>query len=384
MKTTKCFLLLALCAAAIFSSCKKSEVKPSATPDEKIESRYLIRLYKLGFDTTRVKSTGAYIVTQGDYTFAKSFLDTLKLENIVAPEVSKDATGRHASTNTLLTKNNIVIYLPKGTPTFLYNEVTYALGKWNLIPGSNLNFYITYNGEEPYDWKIINQPIGSGNLAVADFPGYPDANGVPGYNIIVDEAYISTLYNTVVRWPRLVRMLMHEMGHMVGLRHTDWDAIGEGQSIWGANYIPGTPTQDPASVFNGFYNPNSPYVDVMDFSAGDITAISNLYPLSTCNLQGYVNLYSHTDNGELNNVHRFAYPAFYERNIEKYALSNIEVQITGISVNYTYNYNGPIPEDGFIFPNYEMPIHNTYRVRMRYTNLKGCLSTWGEKVISYY
>ena len=45
--------------------------------------------------------------------------------------------------------------------------------------------------------------------------------------------------------------MTHELGHTLGFRHTNWSALGESVSPWGAGQIPNTPTSDAASVMNG-------------------------------------------------------------------------------------------------------------------------------------
>ena len=68
--------------------------------------------------------------------------------------------------------------------------------------------------------------------------------------------------------------MVHELGHCIGLRHTNWDIRGEPINPWGANLIPGTPSQDPNSVMNGG-TANNVY---LGFSSYDIIALQYLYP----------------------------------------------------------------------------------------------------------
>ena len=75
--------------------------------------------------------------------------------------------------------------------------------------------------------------------------------------------------------------MVHELGHCIGFRHTNWDIKGEGISSVGANYIPNTPNQDSNSVMNGgtaSYSWNG-------FSSYDISAVKYLYPDTSCNFR---------------------------------------------------------------------------------------------------
>jgi hypothetical protein len=247
------------------------------------------------------------------------------------------------------------------------------------VSNSNLNFYRITNTQESFDWDIRTYSLPTGVFAAADFPGYPDANGVPGYNILVNESYIASLQPPIY-WYQVARILMHEIGHLVGFRHTDWDYYGEPAGPYGAIYVPGTPNQDAASVFNKFFDPYGSYITPV-FSQYDIAAIQTLYPLSTCNLQSYINLPSQVGIGALGNAHQFSYGTTYNQDLQRYTITNIEVQVIGVSTTYNYTYNGPIPEDGYTFPS-NLQVGQTYKIRMRFTNFKGCTSNWGEKNIT--
>ncbi len=67
--------------------------------------------------------------------------------------------------------------------------------------------------------------------------------------------------------------LVHELGHCIGFRHTNWYSLGEGSGSVGANQIPGSPTSDSNSVMNGGTALNS----WKGFSNWDIFSVKYLY-----------------------------------------------------------------------------------------------------------
>jgi len=46
--------------------------------------------------------------------------------------------------------------------------------------------------------------------------------------------------------------MTHELGHTIGFRHTNWDDLGEPETLLGLFHIEGTPEgNDPHSIMNG-------------------------------------------------------------------------------------------------------------------------------------
>jgi hypothetical protein len=113
---------------------------------------------------------------------------------------------------------------------------------------------------------------------------------------------------------------LHEVGHCLGFRHTNWSTRGESQNPNGAFLINGTPSSDPNSFMNG----GTAGASWAGFSTGDVNAFKNLYPLSPY-ASGIVPIY------------------------EYYSVA---------SNNHYYTRSFTIP-NGFVYHNIEWYVHNT-------------------------
>ncbi|SDQ56154.1 M57 family metalloprotease [Flagellimonas zhangzhouensis] len=121
---------------------------------------------------------------------------------------------------------------------------------------------------------LVSNFSGEGGLS-----GYPYNNGKP-YNRIHLNTYLGDDFGTDV----VEHVMTHELGHCIGLRHTDYFnrsiscGIGgnEGQGSYGAIHIPGTPQTfniDINSIMKACFNDD----ETGEFTNYDIIALSNLW-----------------------------------------------------------------------------------------------------------
>jgi hypothetical protein len=242
--------------------------------EDKIESTLhdpvVQELLDSGYKLDDIQELENFYLVQGDLLFSKDINDYKK---------NKSGQGgiyaRHASTNNLVSQTNVTsmtVYIDASVSVSGVDNwtsaITNAINDFNSVSGSKVNFVITTNiSTADIIIKSDNGALPNNVIAAAGFP----SNNKP-YNLILINLDFSS--NITVSESSKRYNIVHELGHCIGLRHTNWDITGEGVGP-GANYIPNTPSQDPNSVMNG----GTANYTWNGFSAYDIIAINYLYPV---------------------------------------------------------------------------------------------------------
>lgn len=275
----------------VYAGCKKDSTVEIA---DQTEASLIVKLKAAGFDVSNGlhKHKNGYLV-EGDIFFTAADINNLDEDSevrIASSWVDPDLSGgskvngkiSHYRTNNLLTlsypQRTIQIYMPSTFGTYMQNSLDSAIARYNALDLSLIFTRTTNpsNANITISTTYIN-PSTNPNDAYLMSAGFP-TSGNPYSQINVNTYYFNSSYDRYDATSSLV----HEIGHTIGLRHTDYmnrayscggSSSNEGGAGVGANHIPGTPSGGEASSVmlacsNGYDR---------TFTEGDIVALKETY-----------------------------------------------------------------------------------------------------------
>lgn len=267
MKNLSLIKLLILITISISTSCKKeSSESPIVNPELKVNS-VLEEIKALGYTDAEIIDAGDHYMVDGDIRFNKNE-NTIAKVDLVPQKLSQWGTANSIGYN----NTNVVIQIHSSMTSWA-TDIATAIADYNAIPNLRLNFSI-YDGSIPAN--VLLQEFSSSTYAgAAEFP----RNGQVGSNIYIEKSDMDSFASEIK-----VELLIHEIGHALGLRHTDWYASSPpesraGTSTYGGSkyhalQILGTPY---GSDVNSVMNTNA---GGSTLSAYDIIALEFMYPLN--------------------------------------------------------------------------------------------------------
>lgn len=258
-----------------FFGCQKKESANNAAVTEEISATTKSQITKLGFSTENARKV------EGGYLVENDIL--LTDENLTGTPVSTHLSiaesEQYRTTNTVNALPRVVTISTTNLPVVYSDAVDIAISRYNSL-GLRLTFKKANTGTTG-NINVIGFNEGpSGGFITLGSSGFPTAGGAPFNQIRMNTN--PAAYGTNPNLLYLASVLQHEIGHAIGLRHTDYanrafscggTAVNEGASNVGAINIPGTPTgPDAASFMLACSNGGD-----RTFNANDIVALKYLY-----------------------------------------------------------------------------------------------------------
>jgi hypothetical protein len=267
-------LALLAAAAALTQGCADDRSPPAAPS---IDDPLVAQLGALGFRTDMIEDRGDYFLVEGDIEISKRSIPRLAAAPPVRTlDLAHETPGMRRvwdpkdqwRTTVLVSQSqapNIRVSLTglASQPAW-QTAARQALTEWNNLNCSNVRLV----EGTPAVIAYTTYTTSSSTAAQATFPAdAPAGSGLPGPTIRANTAFSGSSS------ARLLAMV-HEIGHTLGFRHTNWQARGEPASPYGAHQVSGTPATDLASMMNGGAA-GDPWIG---FSFYDRVAVKVLYP----------------------------------------------------------------------------------------------------------
>lgn len=265
----------AVCSLMLYS-CKKDGANSNTTTP--VPQSVLDQLTAKGFSTDGVQTVDGGYLVEGDLFFTAESLSKVN----PGPNLVVAQEEQYRTTN-LVTGLPRVIKICNSYPTLkpLFTAaLDSTIARYNVL-GLRLTFKRVANASQA-DINIIGEDLGGGGV-LGRSSGFPTDQGKPASPITLNSRRGTYTASTDVQW--LTTIIAHEVGHAIGMRHTDYanrkyscgirlPGNNEGQAGVGAIYIPGT---NP-----GYDDPGSWMLACLDgsnrpFNPNDIIALNYLY-----------------------------------------------------------------------------------------------------------
>ncbi|WP_046745042.1 M57 family metalloprotease [Kordia zhangzhouensis] len=213
-------------------------------------------LYSRGYERGTIYETEEHFLAPPDLLYSKNIddYDLNDMGNNGAEQAYN--TGKLVS----LERMRINVFLDNSLGADLQTQSVNAMNALNGINNCALFFVRVFNANQAH--ITVRSDFGVEPTNVLGRAGFP-SNGRPFDTVTLNVDRLDDFGADIRR-----NTIIHELGHCVGLRHTDWRANRESSAV----NIPGTSENDSGSIMWHTINGGNP------FTNGDLTAFRALFP----------------------------------------------------------------------------------------------------------
>jgi hypothetical protein len=238
------FPVLIMIASIIVFSCSKNEI---ASPDAPVSDATLAKIKALGFGTNGVVKTEDGYLVEGDINLTEELLNSKADQSLLRIAGEE----QYRTTNLVSGLPRVIKIKVVNLGTAFIQGADLAISRYNAL-GLRMTFQRITSGTANITIQGFNQAPSGGYITLGS-AGFPSGGNPYGTIKMNTNQYA---YGTNPNVNYVGSVIQHEMGHCIGMRHTDYmsrqyscggAASNEGASNVGAILIPGTPSGPDAN-----------------------------------------------------------------------------------------------------------------------------------------
>ncbi|GAB2830307.1 zinc metalloprotease [Ferruginibacter profundus] len=236
----KKILVFSLITASLYSCKKTANTETTADP---ISAEVKAKITNLGFSAANVQKTDDGYLVEGDIELTDELLNSTPNQTLLRIAGNE----QYRTTNLVTGLPRVIKINVSNLGTAFIQGTDLAIARYNAL-GLKMTFQRVTSGASNITIKGFNQGPSGGYITLGS-SGFPTSNGNPYGTIKMNTNQYAYGTNPDVNYVGSV--IQHELGHCIGMRHTDYydrsyscggAATNEGASNIGAILIPGTPS----------------------------------------------------------------------------------------------------------------------------------------------
>ena len=255
-------LVIAAVVGLSLGACQKDEVIAETSPTVESQKMRQHLVEVMGFHDQNIVELEDEFIVEGDILFKKE-----GFWNQYGSSEDGSSGKNYRSQYLVNPTKNLKVYIEPDVPSRWVNALLEAMTAWNNLGGRNTFSRTLFDTNDDIWVQLGCYPSEPSGIA---FSISPNSYHKAGYFIVINSC--SNYYGNQLASYQKKYCMMHELGHTIGLRHTN---------VSGPDSYAITTTS--SSCNSSFYNTNS----VMStntvlnngFTSCDILAINALYPL---------------------------------------------------------------------------------------------------------